>query len=404
MDNRSAERVRVLIVDDVVPEEALGAGYPRLLETIAQIQSVPGAKVSFFPTLDHRHASNELGAVRPWTGDIPIEIITTELENHLARVERSGDPYDVVVISRPHNYEYVIEMIRRYLPGTPVIYDSEALFYRRMERQLEFCPERDRSALARATKEMRRLEEQIAGDVEELVFVSDEEADILRPFAKGGVSVNSPLLKSMSWTKEDFAERSDVAFVASWSSGANSPNVDGMIWFAREVWPRVLARLPEAKLTVTGDRAPREVLRFSCDSIAFVGRVEDLRSFYARTRVVIVANRYGAGVKNKTIEALQSGIPTVSTTVGAEGVPLSGPVDGASVNETGPPSFLSVTDDATEFAERIAVLLGNEAAWKIERERLRLQCEDWDRSRKVQTWPLVINRIVASRALSVKHV
>ena len=92
------------------------------------------------------------------------------------------------------------------------------------------------------------------------------------------------------------------------------------------MWPLVLARVPGAKLLVTGDDPPREVLRFACDSIEFLGRVPDLERFYDALRVAIVPIRYGSGVKLKTVEALQFGVPTVSTTIGAESIPSD--VDG----------------------------------------------------------------------------
>lgn len=394
MENQSVRMRRVLVVDDVVPEEALGAGYPRLLETIAQIQSVPSVEVAFFPTLDHRHATNDLGAIRPWSGSVPLEIIADDLDQHLGQMVSQDRRYDIVVISRPHNYEYVIEMVHRHLPGVPIIYDAEALFYRRLERQIVFSSEMERPRIEVATKKMRELEARIAAEVDELVFVSDEEADLLRPFARGNLSVNSPLLKSMRWTDTGFAEREGVVFVASWSSGIKSPNVDGMQWFAREVWPRVLARLDSARLRVTGARPPAEVLRFSCESISFLGRVEDLGSIYGSARVVVVPNRYGAGVKNKTIEALQSGVPTVSTQVGAEGVPVRGAISDAEGDNFGFPPFLSVTDDATRFAERIVSLLCDGSLWQRERELLKIQCEEFDRVREHQVWSEIIHRLL----------
>ncbi|HVA99768.1 MAG TPA: glycosyltransferase family 4 protein [Acidimicrobiales bacterium] len=394
MENRSVCTRRILLVDDVVPEEALGAGYPRLLETIAQIQSVPSVEVSFFPTLDHRHATNDLGAIRPWTGSVPLEIIADDLEKHLGQMASQHTRYDAVVISRPHNYEYVIETLRTFLPEVPIVYDAEALFYRRLERQLAFCSDLERPRLAIETTKMKKLEAEIASEVDELVFVSDEEADLLRPFASGNCSVNSPLLKSVHWTEAGFTEREGVVFVASWSSGPKSPNVDGMQWFAREVWPRVLARLGSAKLRVTGGSAPAEVLRFSCESIVFLGRVEDLDSVYACARVIVVPNRYGAGVKNKTIEALQCGVPTVSTPVGAEGVPVSGSLSDEAKDNFGYPSFLYVTEDATRFAERIVSLLSDESLWQRERDLLKIQCEEFDRVREHQIWPEIIDRLL----------
>jgi glycosyltransferase involved in cell wall biosynthesis len=382
------------MIDDLVPEASLGSGYPRMIETINTIQSIPGVVVSLYPTLDLIYPSNQVGAIRPWRGELPLEVITDELDEHLLGKELTGSTYDLVIISRPHNYDFVIKTIKRHLPFVPVIYDAEALFYRRMERQVELIPKKDRKELERATKKMRRLEEKIAVEADELVFVSSEEADIMRPLAHGPITVHSPLLDSVRWTPKGFAERFGVGYIASWAAGPKSPNLDGMQWFAREVWPRVLARLPEAKLYVTGAKPDLEVLRFACESISFVGRVEDLEQFYGDLRVVVVPNRFGAGVKNKTIEALQSGVPTVSTVVGAEGVPIPGFVDGTVSDEPWCPSFLRVVDDVTAFAKHIVELATDEQIWERDRKMLHEQCLAWDQDRTESAWTDVIDRAV----------
>ena len=401
MEDRSVRERRVLFVDDAVPEVSLGAGNPRLIETISTIQAMPGVSVTLYPTIDIIYPANEFGAIRPWQGEIPLEVVTGDLDDHLASLANERRGYDVVVISRPHNYEFVIDVIRRHLPNVPVVYDAEALFYRRMERQLDFVPAKDRDLLAAATVKMQILEERIAGEVEEMVFVSNEEAELLRPFARGPLTVNSPLLGSMRWTEARFADRKDVAFVAGWASGPKSPNIDGMQWFAREVWPRVLARHSGARLLVTGTDPPVEVRRFDCDSIDFVGRVNDLNDFYGRCRVVVVPNRFGAGVKNKTIEALQCGIPTVSTAVGAEGMPIPGFVDPTLSAQPRSPSYLTVTDDPRMFAAHVVTLLTDETAWEHERELLKIQCDAWEQARMDRTWTRVIDRVAPPSVLEV---
>lgn len=394
---------RILIVDDVVPDPALGSGYPRLAETIATIQAVPGVLLSIYPTIDVIYPANEFRGVRPWEGSRPLEIVTGDFGEHLETCVANGRAYDAVIISRPHNYAFVIDEVRRVLPGAPIIYDAEALFYRRLERQMEVASERDRRLLVRETEKTRRLEERIAREVDELVFVSPDEAEILRPCARGTITVNSPLLDSMHWTSHGHDERADVAFVAGWVSGPKSPNIDGLQWFAREVWPRVLARHPAARLKVTGGDPPSEVRRFACDSITFVGRVDDLGAFYDGVRVIVVPNRFGAGVKNKTIEALQCGVPTVSTTVGAEGVPIPGFSDGTGETPPWSPAYLTVADDATTFATQIVTLLTDREEWERERELLRDQCDAWSRERRHVAWPAIIDRVVPSVAVELSH-
>jgi glycosyltransferase involved in cell wall biosynthesis len=113
--------------------------------------------------------------------------------------------------------------------------------------------------------------------------------------------------------------RADIGFVAGWLGGAWSPNGDALAWFATRVLPRITAAVPWARLRVTGTLPP-ELRPFEGLNLTSVGFVADLAAFYGGLRVAVAPIRYGAGVKLKTVEALQYGVPIVATPVGAEGL------------------------------------------------------------------------------------
>ena len=117
------------------------------------------------------------------------------------------------------------------------------------------------------------------------------------------------------------------------------------MWFVQKVLPLIRARIPWVRLRVTGQDPPPELLRYASPNLVFEGHVGDLAKFYDEARVAIVPVRFGAGVKLKTIEALQYGVPTVTTAVGAEGI---------DIHQTG---ALAITDDPAEFALNVAILL-----------------------------------------------
>jgi glycosyltransferase involved in cell wall biosynthesis len=98
------------------------------------------------------------------------------------------------------------------------------------------------------------------------------------------------------------------------------PNADAVRWFLQEVWASVLARHPDARLTVVGKDPPEWVRRGP--HVHAPGFVPDEREIVARARAVIVPVRYGSGVRIKLINALAMGKAVVSTTAGAEGVPV----------------------------------------------------------------------------------
>ena len=155
-----------------------------------------------------------------------------------------------------------------------------------------------------------------------------------------------------------FAERAGAVFTAGWLAGADSPNGDGLRWFARHVLPAVRSQLPGCVVMVTGADVPGSLRRFASPWLRFTGHVADLDALYASARVAVTPVRFGSGVKIKTVEALLRGVPVVATSCGAEGVPddlLAG---------------ARVSDDPMTFASHLVELLGDEAAWTEAHTRL----------------------------------
>ncbi|MGH9593996.1 MAG: glycosyltransferase, partial [Bryobacteraceae bacterium] len=98
------------------------------------------------------------------------------------------------------------------------------------------------------------------------------------------------------------------------------PNQEGLQWFTREVFPRLLERRPQARLVVVGSEPPpRHSLPFT-DSIELRGFVEDVREPLGRYAVFVCPILSGSGMRVKLLEAFAAGIPVVSTALGAEGL------------------------------------------------------------------------------------
>ena len=95
-------------------------------------------------------------------------------------------------------------------------------------------------------------------------------------------------------------------------------------------------------LTIVGSKATPAVLSLASDMIDVVGFVTDdrLAQLYNETSLVIAPLRYGGGVKGKVIEAMATGIPLVSTPIGAQGLNT-------------PESLMFLADDAGEFADAV---------------------------------------------------
>jgi len=120
------------------------------------------------------------------------------------------------------------------------------------------------------------------------------------------------------------------------------PNIVALDWFVREALPHILARRPEARLVVVGsDTPPRRPYADRAPAIEIRGFVEDIREPLARYAVFVCPVRSGSGVRVKLLEAFASGIPVVSTRIGAEGLARQ---DG---------QFCLLADDPEAFAEKV---------------------------------------------------
>jgi len=100
-----------------------------------------------------------------------------------------------------------------------------------------------------------------------------------------------------------------------------APNVDGVLWFSREVWPRVRAACPRAEFHIVGRGAPGSVRRLAEDpGVRVVGEVPEVQPHLLSFQVAVAPLRIARGVQNKVLEAMAAARPVVVTPQAAEGI------------------------------------------------------------------------------------
>jgi polysaccharide biosynthesis protein PslH len=122
------------------------------------------------------------------------------------------------------------------------------------------------------------------------------------------------------------------------------PNADGIRWFLGEVFPRVLKEVPAATLTIVGRNPPKDFYRLARrfpGAVEVTGYVADLQPYLQRAAVFAVPVRSGGGMRVRILEGFARALPTVTTTVGLEGI------------DAKPGSDILVGDTANEFAARV---------------------------------------------------
>jgi len=150
-----------------------------------------------------------------------------------------------------------------------------------------------------------------------------------------------------------------------------APNEDAILFFSEHILPLISRAIPECSLTVVGRNPGSALLQVARSNprIRVVGRVEDVRDYMSRAAAYVVPMRIGGGTRLKIYEAMAMGKPVVSTSVGAEGLPVR---DGHE---------LLIADRPDEFALAVIRLLNDALFANQLGERARkLVCEHfgWD--------------------------
>ncbi len=163
-------------------------------------------------------------------------------------------------------------------------------------------------------------------------------------------------------------EENSIVFLGNY---LHYPNVDAVLYFHTEIWPRLKAALPGVKFYVVGKSPPPEIARLESDkSIVVTGTVDDVTLYLRRGKVFICPVRLGGGFRGKILEAMALGRPVVSTRLGADGIPAS---DGQNI---------ILADSAEDFVKAIADLMNKPDLYQRIQINARKLMEDryaWDK-------------------------
>jgi polysaccharide biosynthesis protein PslH len=171
-----------------------------------------------------------------------------------------------------------------------------------------------RIALTAEAGAVRRLERELARRADTISVVSARDEARLPPTSArvvvcpNGVDPGEALPPS---------EEPLAVFVAQL---AWTPNVDAATWLAREVWPLVRERRPDARLAFVGRDPAPAVQALAGDGIEVTGAVPSVRPWLARSAVGLAPLRAAGGSRLKILESLDAGRPVVATRLGAEGL------------------------------------------------------------------------------------
>lgn len=137
-------------------------------------------------------------------------------------------------------------------------------------------------------------------------------------------------------------------------NGKHEPNVDAVLWLEKEIWPLIRKSLPNANIHIYGSYLPERIRQKHKPKNGFYieGWVEHIDETFGSSRVNLAPLRFGAGIKGKLVDAMQCGTPSVTTSIGAEGMHGTLPWSG------------SIVEDPESFANEAIALYTDETQWQ----------------------------------------
>lgn len=257
-----------------------------------------------------------LGVARWWHGAVSFALGSTLTEGvfHAAAFGRlikdwcRATPFSAALASSSSLVPYLRNPALRGVPAVVDLMDVDS------QKWLDFAgaTRGPRSWLYRTEgRRLRKLEAILPGEFHAVTLVSAAEAELCRQFCASGRVEAIPNGVDLDYFQPSQAATEPACvFVGALDY---RPNVDGIDWFCRRVWPGVLQGRPATKLYVVGRRPVKTVRELSrLTGVEVVGTVPDVRPYLHRARVAIVPLRLARGVQNKVLESLALGKPTVA--------------------------------------------------------------------------------------------
>jgi GT2 family glycosyltransferase len=350
----------ILIVDAEVPDPTRHAGDVTMSGFIKTLRE-SNYRVVFYP---HWDVTSEAPVKRLEDAGVMILRPPLTLDQWL---QACGEVVDEILIARPNVAEALLPILRLWTRA-PVSYYIHDLHHVRMKREAAISQQLELETEALA---IEKLELGVFETVDLVLAPSEEEAALIREVAPDSKALYVPPYyfeetEFRFYQREHFETRRDLVFVGGFP---HTPNVDAAKFLVESVMPLIWAARPEIRLFLVGYRPPEEIRALANPRVIVTGQVADISLYFEPARISLSPLRYGAGVKGKTVDALRSGIPVVSTPIGAEGISVT---HGSSI-------LIAETPD--EFANCILQLLAdNDLCAKLSRAGMEVAQRQFSRA------------------------
>lgn len=355
-ENRSDKKHRVLVIDDRIPHATSGAGSPRCKAIIEELNQA-GALITFFSTSTVKETLASVYRTIPYD----VRVVRPAGLSNLGRfLIEEGSCYDQIIVSRPLTMQAACKALNKLkrkaieIKGSRpfIVYDAEAIFSDRLLLRAKLFDQRYLRLLAILA---RRWELGLIRAADLVWAVSANDAQRIES-ASGVRTIEVGHLLAPRRSEHAFNDRRDFLFVGFLGRNG-SPNVDSLLWFCDQIWPRIRSELgSDIRLLVAGEQGASSLSVIKDKSVCVLGALDSLEPLYDRSRVFVAPTRFAAGVPHKVHEAAANGVPAVATELLCRQLEW---LKGTEILAAG---------DEVEFANQCIRLYRDEELWKRIRE------------------------------------
>ena len=338
----------ILIIGKVWPEPSSSAAGSRTLQLI-NLFLEQNLQVSFASAASESDFSFNLKSIGISTFHIVLN------DSSFDDLVKNMQPH-MVLFDRFTSEEQFGWRVAQNCPNALRILDTIDLHCLRLARQEAIKQNRDFSLLdLNSDFAKREIASIYRSDVS--LMISDYEMELLINHFKIDNSLlhyvpfllDPILIKNNQWPS--FSEREHFLSIGNF---LHEPNWDAVLFLKQLIWPLIRKQLPKAEIHIYGAYPSKKVFDLNNLKEGFLikGRADSVERVMKKTKVCLAPLRFGAGIKGKLIDAMQFGVPSVTTDIGAEAMHGEFPWNGIIANQP------------HKFAEAAVELYTNEIKWQ----------------------------------------
>ncbi len=327
-----------------------------LTEIISNDNVIERSPLNFIKSIFRKKTLNEFRACKP------------ELELSIKEIIHK---YDVIFVD---HYE-VFQYIPKEFKGKIILHEHNAEYINWLRfAELERNP--IKKILVKFEANRIKKAEQACCKRADLIFAAPNDLNYLKMLVQEPKKFQSTYHlgndEMLSYPQLEFdSSHKSLLFVGTLTWEAN---LDGLIWFIEKIWPHITIRDENIKFYIVGSNPPAALINATknISNVVLTGFVDNLETYFRKSRVFVVPLRFGSGMKVKVLDAMYRGIPCVTTPIGAEGL------------EARHKHELLITDKPSEYANYVLSLLEDQNEWE------QLSCRSRNLARLQYTWDELI--------------